>query len=128
MTTVETTAVAQADRIKNNVQVGAQRSKFLYADLSKHLLAGGETEVFITALGQAISDAVAVVEMLKHQGMVTVTKIETSRGTDDSARQRLAEKISITVTKTKDFDALYAEQLKQREEKKAAREEAAASD
>jgi DNA-binding protein Alba len=112
----------KVERPKNNVQVGSQRSKYLYADLAKHLLHSGEATVVISALGQAISDAVAVVEMLKNQGVADVKNIYTSRGEEETARRRLSDKIEITVVKSADFDAKYAEQQKQREEKKAAKE------
>jgi DNA-binding protein Alba len=115
-------AATKTERPKNNVQVGTQRSKFLYADLAKHLLHGGEAEVVISALGQAISDAVAVVEMLKNQGVVTVKSIHTSRGEEETARRRLSDKIEITVVKSADFAVKYAEQQKQREERKLAKE------
>jgi DNA-binding protein len=116
------TDAPKVERPKNNVQVGSQRSKFLYADLAKHLLHSGESTVVISALGQAISDAVAVVEMLKNQGVVTVKQIYTSRGEEETARRRLTDKIEITVVKSADFDATYAEQQKQRDEKKATKE------
>ena len=110
------------DRPKNNVQVSANRSKFLYADITKHLLAGGEKDVVISALGLAIADAVGVAEMLKNQEMVTVTRIHTSRGEESGARSHNADKIEITVAKSKAFDAKYAEQQKIREERKATKE------
>ena len=113
---------AKDNRPKNVVRVGSQRSKYLYVDLAKHLLHGGEKEVIVSALGQAISDAVAVVEMLKNQGMVTVTRIHTSRGEEETARRHTADKIEITVIKTATFDATYAEQQAKREEQKAAKE------
>ena len=56
--------------------------------------------------------------MLKNQSLVTVTKINTSRGVDGAKRAN-SDKISITVVKSKDFDKIYAEQQKQREAKKA---------
>eukprot|EP00742_Colponemidia_sp_Colp-10_P011572 GILJ01012878.1.p1 GENE.GILJ01012878.1~~GILJ01012878.1.p1 ORF type:complete len:151 (-),score=48.63 GILJ01012878.1:278-667(-) len=112
-------ATAPTDRPKNNVRVGGQRSKFVYADLTKHLLNDGEKEVVITALNASISDAVAVVEMLKSQKLVKVTKIQTSRGQEETARRPGSDKIEIVVTKDKDFDKIYAEQQKEREAKKA---------
>lgn len=126
MSTAATTdkkTTAAAERPKNNVRVGSQRSKFVYADLAKHLLHDGEKEVVFTALNASISDAVAVVEMLKNQQLVTVTKIHTSRGEDESARRPGSDKIEIVVTKAKDFDKIYAEQQKEREAKKAEKAE-----
>jgi DNA-binding protein len=106
------------DKKKNNVRVSANKSKFVYADVSKHLLNDGEAFVELSALGAAIADCVAVVEMLKNQGMVTVKKIETSRGVL-TARRATTDKISITVVKSKEFDAKYKEQQAQRETRKA---------
>jgi len=106
------------DKKKNNVRVSSNKSKFVYADVTKHLLNDGEAFVELSALGAAIADCVAVVEMLKNQGMVTVKKIETSRGVLN-ARRATTDKISITVVKAKDFETKYKEQLAQRETRKA---------
>ena len=111
--------MATESRRKNNVQVGSQRSKFVYADLTKHLLNGGEPEVELSALGFCVSDCVAVAEMLKNQGMVTVKRIETSRATDSNVRRHNTDKISIIVVKAPGFATKYAEQQKQREARKA---------
>jgi len=86
----------------------------VYCDLAKHLLAGGEPDVEISALGKAIADAVSVVEMLKNQGMVTVTKIHTCRGEEAAAKRRTTDKISITVTRSENFSRIYAEQQSKR--------------
>lgn len=102
-------------RRKNNVQVGSARSNFVYCDLAKHLLAGGESEVEVSALGKAIADAVTVVEMLKNQGMVIVTKIHTCRGMEAAGKRRSTDKISIHIIKSSDFDRVYAEQLEKRQ-------------
>jgi len=102
-------------RRKNNVQVGSTRSNFVYCDLAKHLLAGGEPEVEISALGKAIADAVSVVEMLKNQGMVSVVKLYTCRGEEAAGKRRTTDKISITVAKSPDFDRIYAEQQSKRQ-------------
>jgi DNA-binding protein len=125
MTDVAAPAKKADDRRKDNVQVGTNRSKAVYADVTKHLLAGGETTVELSALGNAITEAVGVAEMLKNQGIVVIKKIETSRGVADARRQN-TDKISIFVGKAKEFDKLYAEQQKTREERKAAKGEAKA--
>jgi len=106
------------DKLKHNVRVSSTKSKFVYADVAKHLLNDGEPIVELSALGAAIADAVAVAEMLKNQGMVVVKKIETSRGIV-AARRATTDKISITVAKSKDFDGKYKEQQAQRETRKA---------
>ena len=108
------------NRPAGNVQVGRGRSNFVYADLTKHLLAGGQEQVEISALGSIISDAVAVVEMLKNQGLVTVAKIETSRGAGTNARSATTDKISIWVKKADGFQAEYDRQMAERKAKEAA--------
>ncbi len=115
---------AKADRPKNNVRVGSQKSKALYADVTKHLLAGGEPEVTVSGLGSALPDAVTVVEMLKNQGMVIVKRINTARGAAENGARHAADKIEIVVVKSKEFDSKYAEQQKVRDERKAAKEAA----
>ncbi len=115
---------AKADRPSNNVRVGSQKSKTLYADVAKHLLAGGESEVNVSGLGSAVADAVTVVEMLKNQGMVNVKRITTSRSSVESGARHAADKIEIILTKSKDFDSKYAEQQKARDARKAAKEAA----
>ena len=106
-------------RPDGNVQVGRGRSNFVYADLTKHLLANGQEQVEISALGSIISDAVAVVEMLKNQGLVSVAKIETSRGAGTNARSATTDKIAIWVQKTPGFAVEYERQMKERKEKQA---------
>ena len=107
-------------RPSNNVQVGHQRSNLVFADLTKHLLAGGEKDVEVSALGAVIADAVDVVEILKNQGMVTVTKIETSRRAAPNARGHVADKISIWVVKAPGFDDKYRDQMAERSRKATA--------
>ncbi len=115
-------ADVKTDRPKNTVRVSAQKSKPLYADVAKHLLAGGEPEVIVTGLGSALADAVSVAEMLKNQGMVVVKRIATSRGSVETGARYAADKIEIVVTKSKAFDTKFAEQQKEREARKADRE------
>ena len=113
---------AENERPKNNVRVGSRGTKFLYADLVKHLLSDGEKEVVISALNVGIADAVSVAEMLKSQGCVTVQKISTSRGADGNRNS--ADKIEIVVVKTSEFDRIYADQQRERADKKAEFEKA----
>lgn len=118
-------STAHDDRPKNHVRVGFRGSKFLYVDITKHLLHDGEPEVVVSALGMAINEAVSVVEMLKDQDMVTVTRIYTSRGEVENTRRKApTDKIEITVIKTPGFDQKYEEHQKVREEKRAAKESA----
>jgi DNA-binding protein len=110
------TEIKADDRPKNNVRVGSRGTKFLYADLVKHLLSDGEKEVVISAMNFGISDAVSVAEMLKSQGCVKVSKVSTSRGNENG---RAADKIEIVVVKAPNFDKIYGDQLRERAEKKA---------
>ena len=105
------------DRPAGNVQVGRGRSNFVYADLTKHLLSNGQEEVEISALGSIIADAVAVVEMLKNQKLVVVSKIETSRGAGTNARSESTDKISIWVKKSAQFETEYARQMAERKDR-----------
>ena len=119
--TVPNGAVADPAKAKEHkkgcIQVSSFSRKFVFIDLAKHMLASGEPFVEISALGAAISDCVSVVEVLKNQGMVEVTKIETCRGVEGAKRAN-SDKIIIHVVKTKEFDAKYAEQQAIREAKK----------
>ncbi|RNF07232.1 hypothetical protein TraAM80_03525 [Trypanosoma rangeli] len=110
------------ERPKNAVRVGFHGSKFLYVDITKHLLHDGEKEVSVSALGKAINEAVSVVEMLKDQQMVVVKKINTSRGGGEGARNNTVDKIEIVVTKAPGFNEKYEEQQKIRETKKLEKE------
>ena len=116
--------VDEVERPKNHVRVSGTKSHVLYADVTKHLLAGGEKEVVITALNSSISDAVAVAEMLKNFKLANVTKITTSRGQEETARRLTADKIEIVVSKAADFDKIFAEHEKERASKKAELEKA----
>jgi DNA-binding protein len=109
------------EKSDTNIRISSAGSKFVYADVAKHLLAKGSPYVELSALGAAIADAVAVAEMLRNQGMIVVKKIETSRNVEN-ARRKNTDKICITVAKAKEFDAKYAELQKQRDERKAAKE------
>ncbi|RNF07233.1 hypothetical protein TraAM80_03526 [Trypanosoma rangeli] len=98
------------------VRVGVDRRNFAFVDYTKHRLHEGKPEVIITGLGRAISDAVAVAEILKNQGLVTVKKITTSRGNIEDSSTSVIDKIEILVTKSRDFDRIYEEQKKRKDE------------
>ncbi|KEG10947.1 hypothetical protein DQ04_03131080 [Trypanosoma grayi] len=98
------------------VRVGVKRRNFAYVDFTKHRLHEGEPEIVISGLGRAISDAVAVAEILKNQGLVLVKRITTSRGNIKSSFTSLIDKVEILVGKSKDFDTIYEEQQKKKNE------------
>lgn len=104
-----------------NVRVSANKRKFAYVDFTKHRLHEGATEIFISGLGSAICDAVSVAELLKHQGLIVVKKITTSRGPVEGARTSYVDKIEIVVAKSNKFNAIYNEQQKAKEDLKAAK-------
>lgn len=101
------------------VRVSSLKRKYTYVDYAKYRLNEGFAEVTVSALGSAISDAVSVVELLKSQGMVVVKKIRTDRAKFSDSRAVHTDKIEIIVVKSPDFDVLFAEQQRQREEAKA---------
>eukprot|EP01084_Bolivina_argentea_P026046 48404_1 len=111
----------KVEHAKHNVRVSARRGNEAYVEVAKELLNAGEPHVEISGLGVAIAEAVAVVEELKHQGMVTVSKIETTRGAEDAKRSN-TEKIAIHLVKSKEFDGKYKEQAPQREARKVEQE------
>ncbi|CBH17392.1 ALBA-Domain Protein [Trypanosoma equiperdum] len=112
----------KSDRPRNSVRVGYRGTKFLFVDITKHLLHDGEKEVYVSALGGAINEAVSVVEMLKDQQMVVVKKITTSRQVSEEPDDGPVDKIEIVVTKADGFDAKYEEQQKAREAKRLEKE------
>lgn len=114
-------AAARDAQPKNHIRVSPKRSKFLYIDITKYLLNEGETYVEISGLGAAIAEVVDVAEVLKAQGLVKVTKIETSRVKEGF---RPTDRLVIRVEKAPTFAKVFAEQQKMKETRKA--EQAAA--
>ena len=110
------------DKPKNLVRVSINQSKFLYCSVVKYLLNDKEPFVQITGLGQAIPLVVDVAEILKNQGLVEVTKVETTRGVPE-ARRQAADQMSVYVKRAAGFDKVFAELEKEKEERKAAKEE-----
>lgn len=109
----------EEERPKNHIRVSSTRSKFLYVDIAKYLLAEGEPFVEISGLGTAICDVADIVEVLKNQKLVIVKKIETARGVPE-ARRRAADRLTATLIKAPEFDKIFAEQKAAKEAKKAA--------
>lgn len=101
----------------SRVRVGGRKAKFQYVEYAKHRLHEGTPELVFSGLGSAIGDAVSVVELLKSQGLVTVTEVKTYRGEAEGARSDVVDKINITVVKSTQFDKIFEEQRKAREEK-----------
>lgn len=110
MTAVEQTG----DNHSVNVRVSTKKSKFLYVDFAKHRLHESASEIVISGLGLAITEAVSVAEMLKSKGLCVVSRIRTSRGEVEQHRKNFLDKIEITVVKAPDFDAVYEQQEQER--------------
>lgn len=110
MTTTETTA---------DVRVSFKKPAYAYVDFVKHRFNEGAQEVTISGLGRAICGAVSVADLLRTQGLVTITKIQTSRG--EIKKSQTTDRIVIIVTKAKDFDKMYEQQQIEQEERKKAR-------
>jgi len=106
-----------SDAPKNHIRVSPKRSKFLYIDITKYLLNEGESYVEISGLGNAIAQVVDIAEVLKAQGLVKVTKIETSRVKEGA---RPTDRLVIRVEKSSTFATVFAEQQAMKEQRKAA--------
>jgi len=113
-----------SDAPKNHIRVSPKRSKFLYIDITKYLLNEGEQYVEISGLGNAIAQVVDIAEVLKAQGLVKVTKIETSRVKEGA---RPTDRLVIRVEKSTTFDKVFAEQKAMKEARKKEGEAAAAA-
>eukprot|EP01003_Olkasia_polycarbonata_P005412 NODE_504_length_845_cov_90.989950_g444_i0.p1 GENE.NODE_504_length_845_cov_90.989950_g444_i0~~NODE_504_length_845_cov_90.989950_g444_i0.p1 ORF type:complete len:137 (+),score=39.35 NODE_504_length_845_cov_90.989950_g444_i0:97-507(+) len=123
-----TPAAVLDERIKNKIQVSTKRSIFLYVNLAKRLLAEGEPEVELSGLGLAINAVVSCAEILKNQKLVIVKKIATSMSEVQNAqnqRQATVPKLQVFVTKSEQFEEVYATQ---QANKDAAKAEAAESE
>lgn len=114
MTATETSA---------DVRVSFKKPAYAYVDFVKHRFNEGAKEISISGLGRAISSAVSVADVLRTQGLVTVTKIRTSRG--ELEKSQVTDRIEIVVTKASDFDKVYVQQQKEQEERKKSRTEGA---
>lgn len=103
-----------------DVRVSFKKRAYAYADFVKHRFNEGATKITISGLGRAVANAVCVADLLRSPGFVNITKIETSRGEVEGSVA--TDRIIIVVEKSKDFDKLYDQQVKEREEKRKAKE------
>eukprot|EP00668_Euglena_longa_P000517 GGOE01000642.1.p1 GENE.GGOE01000642.1~~GGOE01000642.1.p1 ORF type:complete len:123 (-),score=6.42 GGOE01000642.1:365-733(-) len=105
----------------NTISVSLQRSPVFYANLTKRFLHGGELEVKLTGLGDATTTVVGACEILKRQeGLVTVTKVETSLSERGQAR------LMVIVTKGPKFDELDKDPAERGEAKAGAEKDSTA--
>lgn len=120
----------QTEAPRDIVRIGLQKSHYVSIEQTKERLHEGVSEVTISALDQAINSAITVVQILKDQNLVKVTKISTGRSAmkDVGKKGRLCDRMEVMVVKTPEFDEIYAEQMKLREEKRAARAAVAAKE
>jgi len=115
-TATATAAAADAEKQKNHVRVSSKKSKFLYVDLVKYLLNEGEAYVDVSGLAGAIADVVEIAEILKAQGIVSITQIETSRSLEG---RRSLDRLRVRAVKTADFQKIFDEQQATREARNA---------
>eukprot|EP00796_Vickermania_ingenoplastis_P004317 gene4317-3131_t len=106
-----------------DVRVSFKKPAYAYVDFVKHRFNEGIESVTISGLGRAVASAVSVADLLRTQGLVTITKIQTSRGEVEGSQS--TDRIEIVVQKSADFSKIYEQQQKEREEKKKAKEEQA---
>ena len=104
----------------NVIQVSSQkRPLFFYVRLAKRILQN-ENTIELSGLGTAINTVVNCAEILKNQGAVEVTKIETSTaqvGKGNSSQFNKA-KIQITLKKSPKFNDIIAKEREIEEQKK----------
>jgi hypothetical protein len=98
----------QEDKVKNHVRVSVKTNKFLYVDIVKYLLNEGETHVDVSGLAASITPVVEIIEILKSQGLVKVTKLETSRAVE--GRGRPVDRLMVRVVKNAGFQKIFDEQ------------------
>ena len=98
----------EAEQKKNHVRVSVKTNKFRYVDIVKYLLNEGETHVDISGLAASITPVVEITEILKAQGLVKVTKIETSRQPEGKGRP--VDRLLVRVVKGANFQKIFDEQ------------------
>lgn len=107
----------------NVIQVSSQkRPLFFYVRLAKRILQNEET-ADLSGLGTAINTVVNCAEILKNQGVVEITKIETSTaqvGKGNSSQFNKA-KIQISLKKSPKFNEIIAKEQEIEAQRKNAR-------
>eukprot|EP00994_Dinema_validum_P004163 NODE_2201_length_746_cov_118.691535_g1775_i0.p1 GENE.NODE_2201_length_746_cov_118.691535_g1775_i0~~NODE_2201_length_746_cov_118.691535_g1775_i0.p1 ORF type:complete len:136 (+),score=43.08 NODE_2201_length_746_cov_118.691535_g1775_i0:63-470(+) len=104
------------------VKVSTTRSPFGYVDRCKHLLHEGLPEVELVGVAAAINSVASCVEILKSKKLVEVVKIHTSLAKMDGQQQTALPKFQVVMKKAPEFDAVYAEFLKEKAAKDAEKE------
>ncbi|GFR52964.1 hypothetical protein Agub_g15641 [Astrephomene gubernaculifera] len=99
-------------RQPNRVQVSTNKKPLqFYLNLSRRIMAE-HGEVELSALGLAVSNMVTVVEILKKEGWAVEkslrTSLETLEGEGDQ-RSMSKPKMEVVLSKSADFDRLFAE-------------------
>lgn len=121
---MSTTTDKKITKPNNVIQVSVRKSIFPYLEMSKRLLDQGEKEVEISGLGASVNTVASVADILSTGNYVKITKILTTRGGVEEARRTNVARLQVFVVKSDKFDGLYAAEKKEREEKKAVRDEA----
>lgn len=115
ITTTVTGATVQGP--KNHVRISLSKNKFTYVDLTKYLLHEGELFVELSGMGDAIANVVEIVEILKSQGTIEVQEIETCRAPEKPNGIHV-DRIRVKLTKTSEFETIFAQQQKEKEARK----------
>eukprot|EP01060_Flectonema_neradi_P013434 TRINITY_DN201_c0_g1_i2.p1 TRINITY_DN201_c0_g1~~TRINITY_DN201_c0_g1_i2.p1 ORF type:complete len:432 (+),score=157.60 TRINITY_DN201_c0_g1_i2:55-1350(+) len=115
MTDTKKDAKDGAERADDRINISAAKDTFFYVDLAKKLLSDADkpNELELTGLGSSITTVVSVADILREQGLATVSKLETGM----SGRTNHTAKIQCWVKKTDGFDEIYKKQLEEKAEK-----------
>ncbi|KAJ9439016.1 hypothetical protein DIPPA_07221 [Diplonema papillatum] len=105
------------DRASDRLNIQGTKTPMFYVSLAEKILTD-EATLHIHALGSCIEACVGVADKLQRNGLAKIVKIKT----DKSGRSDKTAQMVISVERTPEFAALYAEQKKAREEKAAAAE------
>ncbi|EFJ51674.1 hypothetical protein VOLCADRAFT_73065 [Volvox carteri f. nagariensis] len=104
------TDAAPPARQPNRVQVSTNKKPLqFYLNLSRRIMAE-HGEVELSALGLAVSNMVTVAEILKKEGWAVEKSLRTGLETLEGEQRSVSKpKMEVVLTKSPDFDRLFAE-------------------
>ncbi|KNH03609.1 hypothetical protein XU18_4530 [Perkinsela sp. CCAP 1560/4] len=102
--------------ITNVVQVSAYKPIFPYIKWAKRLFSDGQEEIEISGLGVSVTSVASIADVLATTNFAKISKINTTRGGLGETRSNIA-RLRVWMTKSKNFDALFEEENKAREER-----------
>ena len=115
----------QPQQPSNKILISRSKTLHFYVHLAKRYLQEQGT-IELSGLGQAINTVVSCAEILKNQNLAEITNIETSttqlRSNEDEDVQFSKAKIQVTLKKSDKFDELMAQEQKEIEERKIAKQ------